>query len=105
MKHRFNSEYVLIWGATTVDLGDVQPRHPWGVKLDDLSDISIDIYDNTMILIAIDNFLEMNSGPSTNSRWEAVYEQIKTNAREHLWDEKNQNFRRYPVFYQGIIPA
>lgn len=93
MKQRFNSEYGLIWGATTADWGDVQFRHPWGVKLDDQSVVSIDIYDNAMMLIAIDNFLEMNEDEEMKNKWEAIYKEIKENTRQHLWDEKNQKFR------------
>lgn len=93
MKHRFNTEYGLIWGATTADWGDVQPRHPWGVKLDDQSAVSIDIYDNAMMLIAIDNFLEMSDDPGVKNKWKPVYKQMKENTRKHLWDVENQKFR------------
>ena len=93
MKHRFNSEYGLIWGATTADWGDVQPRHPWGVKLDDQSVISIDIYDNAMLLIAVDNFLEMNNDKARDSRWTKIYQQVKRNSRKYLWDEERQKFK------------
>ncbi len=93
MKQRFNSEYGLIWGATTADWGDVQFRHPWGVKLDDQSVVSIDIYDNAMMLIAIKNFLEMNDDLAMKSRWEETYKQIKENTMQHLWDKENQKFK------------
>ncbi len=93
MKHRFNSEYGLIWGATTADWGDVQFKHSWGVKLDDQSVISMDIYDNAMFLISIENFLEMNSDTAMKSRWEYTYQQVRENARKHLWDQENMKFR------------
>lgn len=93
MKQRFNSEYGLIWGATTADWGDVQPRHPWGVKLDDQSVVSIDIYDNAMMLIAIDNFLKLIVDKEEMKRWKLIYKQIKENTMLHLWDEKNQKFK------------
>jgi len=54
MEHRYSKEYGLIWGATTVDWGDVQPEHSWGVELDDSSHRAIDIYDNAMFVIAIE---------------------------------------------------
>jgi hypothetical protein len=93
MKHRYNSEYGLIWGATTIDWGDVQPRHPWGVKLDDQSVVSMDVYDNAMMLIALDNFLEMCGDPERADRWRKVYQEIKENTRKYLWDEEQQKFR------------
>ncbi|MBL9127547.1 MAG: hypothetical protein JNL97_07870, partial [Verrucomicrobiales bacterium] len=32
--HRRDETRGLLWGATTVDWGDVQPEHEWGVELD-----------------------------------------------------------------------
>jgi len=92
MKHRFNNEYGLIWGAATADWGDVQPCHPWGVKLDDLSIPCIDIYDNAMMLIALDNFIDLCSDHEKRSRWVRVYEDIKNNSRDHLWDSIEKKF-------------
>ncbi|ULT24332.1 hypothetical protein KUH03_35820 [Sphingobacterium sp. E70] len=46
-------------GATTVDWGDVQPEHDWGVHLDESSHIALDIYDNAMFLIALDNYIDL----------------------------------------------
>ena len=106
MKHRYNQTYGLIWGATTADWGDVQPGHPWGVKLDENSIPAIDIYDNAMFLIAIDNFLSLKgsdsgsdsdsdsdsgSGPDTRT-WEKRYNDIKKSVMKHLWDKENQKF-------------
>ncbi|MBS0011314.1 MAG: hypothetical protein KFF49_07880 [Bacteroidales bacterium] len=92
MKHRYNEEYGLIWGATTADWGDVQARHKWGVKLDDLSIPSIDIYDNAMMLIALDNFIELCIDTVTISKWTDIYDEIRTNARKHLWDDEQNKF-------------
>jgi hypothetical protein len=93
MKHRFTEKYGLIWGATTVDWGDVQPKHTWGVKLDDQSVISMDIYDNAMMLIALDNFLEICDVPAWTGRWEKAYNEIRENTRKYLWDPNRQKFR------------
>ncbi len=92
MKQRFNSEYGLIWGATTADWGDVQPVHQWGVKLDDLSIPSMDIYDNAMMLIALDNFINLCNDPAKESKWLQVYNEIKNNTREYLWDSEKSKF-------------
>ena len=93
MKHKFNKQYGLIWGATTADWGDVQARDPWGVKLDDQSVISMDIYDNAMMLLAIENYLEMYNDPGAITKWKEVYRLIKGNVRKYLWDEKSQKFK------------
>ncbi|MCU0474015.1 MAG: hypothetical protein MUC93_11750, partial [Bacteroidales bacterium] len=55
MKNRFNEKYGLIIGATTADWGDVQPEHGWGVDLDNNTHPAIDIYDNAMLVIALNN--------------------------------------------------
>ena len=57
MGHKYNQEYGLITGATTADWGDVQPEHIWGVEIDENTHYTIDIYDNAMLVLAIDNFL------------------------------------------------
>ena len=93
MKHRYNEEYGLIWGATTADWGDVQPRHKWGVKLDDLSVPSIDIYDNAMMLIALDNYIQLCRMPEKKAKWSGVYHDIKDNTRKFLWDNDRNKFR------------
>ena len=90
MNHRWNDQYGLIIGATTADWGDVQPEHGWGVDLDDNTHPAIDIYDNAMLLIALDNLMDML--PETSTRWESVRDQIATNARKYLWDEQNRKF-------------
>ena len=100
MKHRYNKQYGLIWGATTADWGDVQARDPWGVKLDDQSVISMDIYDNAMMLLAIENYLEMDDDPCVIEKWDEVYRLIKGNVRKYLWDEKGQKFRPH-VYIRG----
>lgn len=90
MNERFNTPYGLIWGATTVDWGDVQPEHDWGVHLDESSHIALDIYDNAMFLIALDNYMELF--PDKVSQWKPIRDKIATNTMKHLWDDKNQKF-------------
>ena len=90
MKHRFDETYGLIWGATTADWGDVQPEHDWGVYFTDDTHYAIDIYDNAMILIAINNFLELV--PEKKGKWQAIHDMIFENTRKYLWDEEHQKF-------------
>ena len=92
MNYRYNQEYGLIWGATTADWGDVQPNHPWGVKLDETAVPAIDIYDNAMFLIALDDFLKLRQDPEIKVRWQNTYNQVRDSIRKHLWDEENQKF-------------
>jgi len=90
MNHRYNKKYGLIWGATTADWGDVQPEHEWGVFLTEDTHYAIDIYDNAMLIIAIDNFLELF--PEKKDKWKPIKDHLSKNVRTHLWDTKNQKF-------------
>ena len=90
MQNRFDTQYGLIWGATTADWGDVQPEHPWGVFLTDSTHYAIDIYDNAMLVIALDNLMQMC--PEVKEKWLPVRQQIAKNVRRYLWDQKNQKF-------------
>lgn len=90
LDNRYNEEYGLLWGATTVDWGDVQPEHDWGVFITDNTHYSIDIYDNAMFLIALDDFMELF--PGKRDKWNPVHEQITINSRKYLWDNDNHKF-------------
>jgi glycogen debranching enzyme len=104
MKHRYNSTYGLIWGATTADWGDVQPGHPWGVKLDEFSFPAIDIYDNAMLLIALDNYISLVNDKGRTKKWKKIYKEVKINIRTHLWDEENQKFRPHVYINAKAFP-
>jgi len=90
MQHRFNRQYGLIIGATTADWGDVQPEHGWGVDLDANTHPAIDIYDNAMLVIALNNLTEMV--PESRTKWEPIRDSLVQNTRKHLWDSKTQKF-------------
>ena len=88
--HRWSDKYNMIYGATTADWGDVQHSHPWGVYITDDTHYCVDIYDNAMMLIALDNMMELI--PTTKSKWEDIRENLAKSTMEILWDEKNQKF-------------
>ncbi|MBT8300406.1 MAG: hypothetical protein KJO63_03690, partial [Maribacter sp.] len=90
MDHRFSPEYGLIWGATTADWGDVQPEHGWGVDIDGNTHRAIDIYDNSMFIIALDNLMEIL--PGTKDKWLPIRHKLAENSKKHLWDKQNQKF-------------
>ncbi len=90
MQNRFNQQYGLIIGATTADWGDVQPEHGWGVDLDANTHPAIDIYDNAMLVIALNNLTEMIQ--STKPKWNPIKTSIAENCRKHLWDNAKQKF-------------
>lgn len=89
MTKRYAPKYGLIYGATTVDWGDVQPETPWGVLMDSNSHLAIDIYDNAMLVIALNNYIELFPA---NSHWVGIRKEIRNNIRKYLWDKKRQKF-------------
>lgn len=92
MTEKFNKEYGLITGATTADWGDVQPEHYWGVEIDENTHYTIDIYDNAMLVIAIDNFMELINDKAKKAEWAKTKQMLAKNIRKHLWDENNRKF-------------
>jgi GH15 family glucan-1,4-alpha-glucosidase len=90
MKDRFSEKFGLIYGATTADWGDVQHSHPWGVYITDDTHYCVDIYDNAMMLIALDNMMALI--PETREKWQAIRDDLAKNTMKVLWDKKNSKF-------------
>ncbi|MBN1125061.1 MAG: DUF1080 domain-containing protein [Sedimentisphaerales bacterium] len=86
LNHRFNERYGLLWGATTVDWGDVQPETGWGTEFTAESHKTIDIYDNAMFVIALQRFIELTDQPE-GSNWNHVLTRTENNIRAYLWKE------------------
>ncbi|RQO74326.1 hypothetical protein DBR43_02715 [Pedobacter sp. KBW06] len=106
LSKRFDQKHGLLWGATTVDWGDVQPEHDWGVVLDSNSHLTIDIYDNAMFIIAINDFLEIASlSPKMAAHWKGIKTKIAANVRKHLWDKKRQKFLPHIYLNGSPFPA
>jgi glycogen debranching enzyme len=94
LKHRWSEKHGLIWGATTADWGDIQPEHHWGVELDESSHRAIDIYDNALLMVAIDEYLEIvcaGDADRTN-KWKGLHENLRKSVRKHLWDTTARKF-------------
>lgn len=102
MTKRYSPKYGLIYGATTVDWGDVQPETPWGVVMDSTSHPAIDIYDNAMLVIALNNYIELFPG---NNQWTQVREKICKNIKKYLWDDKHQKFIPHIYLNGSLFPA
>lgn len=93
LKARWSEKYGLITGATTIDWGDVQPETGWGVAINDKTKWAIDIYDNAMLVIAIQDFLAMKpAGYKTTRNWKLVAANIRKNVRKYLWDPAAQKY-------------
>lgn len=94
LKHRSSEKHGLVWGATTADWGDVQPEHIWGVEFDANSHRAIDVYDNALLLVAIDEYIktECYRHPALKTKWEGRQARLHQSLREHMWDQVAQKF-------------
>ena len=102
---KWNDTYGLITGATTVDWGDVQPEHGWGVEIDHNTHYTIDIYDNAMFALALDRLCELEGGSDSAHRWLKLRDTLRQNIRTHLWDSRHQKFRPHIYLNGSPFPA
>jgi glycogen debranching enzyme len=93
LSKRFDTQHGLVWGATRADWGDVQPEDAPGVLLDDKSHRALCIYDNAMLVIALNDYLQLIGEHTQQGRdWTAIRDHLAHNIRQYLWDAKNQKF-------------
>lgn len=102
LKERYNETYGLLYGAMTADWGDVQPYDDFGCDMNELSYPAIDVYDNAMLIIALDYLEEMTDDKTKSERWKTLRSQLAENVRKHLWDQDRQKF--IPHVYPGESP-
>lgn len=103
LKERYNKSYGLLYGAMTADWGDVQPNDDFGCDWNNLSDEAIDVYDNAMLIIALNYLQEMTTDKNQITQWKELQKSVKANVRKHLWDEKRKKF--IPHIYPGKSPV
>lgn len=104
MKERYNEKYGLIYGAMTSDWGDVQPNDDFGCDMNELSTPAIDVYDNAMLLIALDYLKNMTSNKTESVKYKKLRNHIAVNIRTHLWDNKKQKFIPHIYLSKSPIP-
>lgn len=106
LRERFDREHGLVWGGTTIDWGDVQPETPRGVLLDDSSHRALSIYDNAMLLIALNDYLLLLDDDAQATRhWENVRDSFRKNIRKYLWDAKREKFIPHVYLNGSPFPA
>ncbi|MCG6186185.1 glucosidase family protein [Maribellus maritimus] len=89
-------------GSHNGRLGDVQPEHGWGVDIDENTHRAIDIYDNAMLLIALDNLLEIQA--QKEKKWGQLKKELTQNCRKYLWDKKKQKFKPHIYLNKSPFP-
>ncbi len=104
LKERFCEQYGLIYGAMTADWGDVQPYDDFGCDMNELSFLAIDVYDNAMLIIALDYLLEMTDEPTQKKHWDNLRTQLAKNVRKHLWDTERKKFIPHIYLDKSPIP-
>ncbi len=93
LTERHDPKHGLIWSATRADWGDVQPESPHGVWLDANSHRALSVYDNAMLLLAINDYLQLlGPGSPEAAHWRKTRDELKRNIRKYLWDAKDQKF-------------
>jgi len=103
LKERFDKQHGLIWSGTRADWGDVQPESPVGSWLNDDTHRSFSVYDNAMMVLAINDYLELlGPGAPEAAQWTKNRDELKHNTRKYLWDKKNQKY--FPHVYMAGSP-
>lgn len=99
---RWSTSHGLAWNGTTIDWGDVQPEHDWGVELDENSHPAICIYTNAMLGIALDDYARIAERLGLESGiWRERRTELNKNIRRHLWDAKRGKFRPHVYLEKG----
>ena len=103
---RFDDEHGLIWGATTIDWGDIAPEDNPGAVLRDDSHRAIDVYDNALFVRAIDALLTLlPQDADERAEWQTTRDSIRENIRKHLWDAEQHKFRTHIYLGESPFPA
>jgi GH15 family glucan-1,4-alpha-glucosidase len=63
------------------------------VALDAQSHRALSIYDNAMLVIAINDYVQLlGEKPTEAAHWKTIRDKLKKDIRKHLWDAKRQKF-------------
>uniref|UniRef100_A0A0G4FK48 Alpha,alpha-trehalase n=1 Tax=Chromera velia CCMP2878 TaxID=1169474 RepID=A0A0G4FK48_9ALVE len=106
----------LLFGATTIDWGDIQPEESPGAKISSLSHRAVDVYDNSMFILALDALADLcaavpaadseseksrGSESDRASKWRAMAVRWRSLTREHLWDSSGSRFIPHLYLSEG----
>lgn len=105
LTERYSEKYKLITGATTFDWGDVQVEGGAVVDVDKLTHWCVDIYDNSMLLIALKNMEQFADSQVDKKRWQDLHASIYTSVRKYLWDAEKMKFIPHRYISGSPFPA
>lgn len=102
LSNRYSKKYGLITGATTQDWGDVQIEGGATVDVDENTHWSADVYDNAMMVIALQHLINFSGTDEDKNKWRLLEKKFSANTRKYLWDSVHQKF--IPHLYTGTSP-
>ena len=103
MTEKYDAGSGLITGALTADWGDVENDTINCVDFGEGSTVTVDIYDNAMMVIALRDLSRMAPDGQETAKWQKMEAQFRKNIRRHLWDDRQKRFR--PHLYPEGKPA
>lgn len=90
LREKLDPKYQLLTGALTADWGDVENDPVNCVDIGPGSTVTVDIYDNAMMVIALRDLAYLDE--ARREKWEALREDFGKNIRKWLWDSNNGRF-------------
>lgn len=105
LAERYDKKHGLLWGAFTADWGDVQAYDTELVDITDSTTRTIDMYDNAMLVIALEYLDRIAPDAPNASRWRALRDSTASNARRHLWDAARNKVRPHIFLDPNPLPA
>lgn len=92
LDNKLDPKYKLLTGAFTSDWGDVEDDPENCVDIGPGSTVTIDIYDNAMMVIALRDLEQLSGDQASKEKWSALRQSFEMNIRKYLWDGKRQRF-------------
>ncbi len=93
-RERWSDSFGLFWNATTIDWGDVQPEHAWGVRMDENTHRACCIYTNAMAVIALQDLAWIDDCLNRDTTlWTERELSLKEQIDAHLWDSERKKYR------------
>ena len=90
MNEKLDPGHKLLTGALTADWGDVEDDPVNCVDIGPESTVTIDVYDNAMMVIALRDLAYLD--PAGQNKWDSMRQMFADNIRRDLWDSKNHKF-------------